>query len=330
MNSKRSVPWYWFGMVMVGLFALGSCAPAAPAPAAPPKEYRFSMGTGGTAGTYYPFGGAISSIWSKYIPGLSVTVEATGGAVENMRLLEKKQVEVALTQNDIADYSYNGTEMFKDKAIKTAALAATYLELIQIVVPADSDIKTGSDIKGKRVTVGPPGSGTEVNARQVLEAAGVTYKDFGKQVNLSYAEAAAQFKDRLIDVWMTTIGAPAPVVQDVGLLRPVRILPITGEWKAAIQKKYPFLVDATVPAKAYRGQDDAVPTVSVVAILVVREDMDSELAYKMTKVLLDKREEIAQAHAKGKDIDPKTITRGITVPFHPGAVKYYKEQGLMK
>ncbi|HHY92270.1 MAG TPA: TAXI family TRAP transporter solute-binding subunit, partial [Firmicutes bacterium] len=165
----------------------------APAPAA--QGTKMILATGGTAGTYYPLGGALAQIWNSKIQGYNVTAQATGASVENLKLLDKKEVELALTQNDIAEYAAKGIEAFKDKPLTSARGVATlYPEVIQIIVPADSPIQSIKDLKGHKVSVGAPGSGNEANARQILETFGLTYKDI-EPFYLSYAESADQFKD---------------------------------------------------------------------------------------------------------------------------------------
>lgn len=305
-------------------------AAAAGAPALT-KEFKMSMATGGTAGTYYPYGGAISSLWSKNIKGVTVTVETTGASVENMRLLSNKQVELAITQNDIVDYAWNSTEMFKDnkdKITNLRAIAALYPELVQwVVVP---EIKSLADMKGKRFIVGPAASGSEANTRQIFEANGMSYKDLSKTLYLSIAESAAAFKDRQVDGWATTGGVPNPGITDVATLREIGMVPIDGDVAKKVTDKHKFYVSAKVPAGSYKGIDKDVPTLAVQACLVGRDDLDPDLVYWLTKTLVEKQAELAQAHAKGKELSKEGMVKGMSIPFHPGAEKYYKEVGLIK
>ena len=306
----------------------GAAQPAAPAAA---KEYQFSMATGGTAGTYYPYGGAIGSLLSNNIKGLTVTAQTTGASVENLRLMGSKQVEMAISQNDIADYAYNGTEFFKDNKITNVrGMAVLYPEYVQIAVPADSNIKSLADLKGKKVSVGPPGSGSEANTREVMDAAGLTYKDFGNAAQLSDAEAAAAFKNRQIDAMEITTGVPASAFQDIGTAMKIRVLPVDGDLAKTLMSKYKFFVPVTIPANTYNGQDQPVQSVAVLSTLLVREDLDTDLVYNMTKTLFEKQPELAQAHAKGKLLTLQSAVTGLTVPWHPGAEKYYKEVGAIK
>jgi len=304
--------------------------PAPPTPTPPPKAVKLSLATGGTAGTYYPLGGAMANLWSQNIPGLSVTAESTGASVENIRLLDKKSADLALTQNDIADYAMKGIEMFKDKAITVHAIAAIYPEFIQIMVGADSGINSLTDLKGKRVVVGAPGSGTEANARMILEAVGITYKDLAKVHLVPFAEAAAAFKDRQIDAAFFTAGIPNSAIQDVATLQAIKILPISGDVAKAVKAKNPFFTSVTIPANTYKGQTTDVETLAVLATLVARPDLDENLVYNLTKVLFEKQADLAKAHAKGKELDKNKATQGITIPLHKGAEKYYREIGVIK
>ena len=293
------------------------------------KEYKMSMATGGTAGTYYPYGGAIAGLWGKNLKGVTVTVEATGGSVENMRRLASKEVELAFTQNDIADYAYKGTEMFKDnKVTNFRSLAALYPEVLQWVVTPD--IKSVADLKGKAFVVGAAGSGTEVNTRQVLESNGMSYKDLGKVLNLSFAEAATAMKDRQVQGFAVTGGVPTAAITDAAASTSIALLPIDGDFAKNTLDKNRFMVSAKIPANSYKGQTTDVNTVAVLSTLVVREDLDNDLVYWLTKTLFDKQAELAAAHAKGKELSKDTAIKGLTVPLHPGAEKYYKEIGLIK
>jgi len=302
-------------------------APAASVPALT-KEYKMSMATGGTAGTYYPYGGAIAGLWSKYLKGVTVTAETTGASVENIRLLGNKQVELALIQNDIADYAYNGTEMFKEKTNNFKAVAMLYPELVQWTVTPD--IKSFADLKGKRIVVGPAASGSEANTRQIVEANGMTYKDFSKALFLSNAEAAAAMKDRQVDGFFVTSGAPLSAITDVTTAMDINILPIDGDVAKKVMDRYKFFVTTKIPGGTYKGLPNDIPTIAVQSCLVARDDLDPDLVYWLTKTLIEKQPELAQAHAKGKDLSKESAVKGVTIPWHPGAEKYYKEIGVLK
>ncbi len=271
----------------------------------------------------------MANIWTQ--AGVaSVTAESSGASVENIRLLASKKADLALVQNDVADFALNGIELFKDGAIKTSGIAILYPELIQIVASGDSGIKTLTDLKGKRVGIGAAGSGTEADFRLMLDAVGMTYKDLGAAQYLSFAESAQAFKDRKIDAAVVVAGIPNPAIQDITTLQDITIVPVAGDLADKIKSKYKFFAKTTIPANTYKGQAQAVDTVAVLATLVCRTDLDTELVYKLTKTLFDKQPELAQAHAKGKELSKDKALDGLTVPLHPGAEKYYKEAGILK
>src|SRR4030043_851781 len=189
---------------------------------------KLILATGGTAGTYYPFGGAMAKIWNSKIPGMNVTAQATGASVENIRLINKKEVELALVQSDTIDFAFNAKEAFKERLTKMNAIAVLYPEVIQIVVRGNTKIKSFADLKGVKMGVGAPGSGTEANFRQLLEASGMK-KDDVKAQYLSFAESAEQFQDKHIDAFIVTAGIPNAAIMDISTQHNVRILDISGD-----------------------------------------------------------------------------------------------------
>lgn len=286
------------------------------------------LATGGTGGTYYPLGGGMSKVWKDNVPGVNVTAQSTGASVANIRLLGKGEVDLALIQNDVADYGRNGLESFAEKSEKYTnytAIAALYPEVVQFVVRADSSIQTIADLKGKRIVVGAAASGTELVARQILKAYGLDYKD-KKDVEPLYqgfAEGATALKDKQADCLVIVSGIPNASLADVQTATNIRLLPIET---AKVQKDYKFYVKHTVPGGTYKGVDKAVDVVALLAILVVREDANSDMVYQMTKFLFEKKDDIG--HAKAKEFDVKKAAEGITIPFHPGAAKYLTEKGV--
>jgi TRAP transporter TAXI family solute receptor len=292
-------------------------------------EVKLILATGGTAGTYYPFGGAMAKIWGSKIPGMNVTAQATGASIENIRLMNKDEVELALVQSDTIDWAYYGKEAFKEKITKMAAIAVLYPEIVQIVVRGDIPAKTFGDLKGMKVGVGAPGSGTEANFRQLLEVYDMK-KDDVKGQYLSYAESAEQFKDKHIDSFFLTAGVPNSAIMDVANTRPIKLVGIEDAIVAKITQKYPFLAPAKIPANTYKGQTEEVKTVAVMAVLIALPSVKEDVIYNITKALIENQPELASAHGKGKELSLQTATKGVSIPFHPGAVKYYKEKGVMK
>jgi TRAP transporter TAXI family solute receptor len=297
--------------------------------AAQAEDVKLILATGGTAGTYYPFGGSIAKIWNSKIPGMNVTAQATGASAENVRLVNKKEAELALVQSDTVDFAFNAKETFKEKLSNMNAIAVLYPEIIQLVVRADSPAKSFGDLKGMKMGVGAPGSGTEANFRQLLDVYGLTKDDINAQY-LSFSESAEQFKDKHIDAFIVTAGIPNAAIMDITTQHAVRLLNVGEDMVQKLMQKYPFLSPAKVPANTYTGQEADVATVAVNAVLIVNSEIKEDVVYNLTKVLFENQAELAAAHAKGKELNVQAAVKGVSIPFHPGAVKYYKEKGLMK
>lgn len=297
--------------------------------AAQAADVKLILATGGTAGTYYPFGGAMAKIWNSKIPGMNVTAQTTGASAENIRLINKKEAELALVQSDTLDFAFKGAEVFKEKLTGMSAIAVLYPEIIQVVVRADSTVKSFSDLKGMKIGVGAPGSGTEANFRQLLDAYGMRKEDVKAQY-LSFAESADQFKDKHIDAFIVTAGIPNSAIMDISTQHNIRLLDIPAEVVAKLTQKYPFLSPARVPANTYKGIAVDVNTVAVNAVLIASNDLKEDVVYNLTKALFENQAELASAHAKGRELSLQSAVKGVSIPFHPGALKYYKEKGAMK
>jgi hypothetical protein len=295
------------------------------APDSKPVEKKFvNIATGGTAGTYYPLGGAIAEILNKNVPGVNASAQSTGASVANINLLKDGKVEMALVQNDITFYAVKGQEMFKDKAVPNLrGIATLYNETVQILTVEKTGIKSIADIKGKRVAVGAAGSGTEANARQILEAFGITYNDIKAQY-LSFGEAASGLKDGNVDVAFVTAGFPTAAIQDIAAQHKVVLLPVDADKADALIKKYPFYAKVTIPGNTYPGQTANVSAVAVKAMLVVTDKMDADLAFNITKAIYDNTERMKAAHSVGKEITKESAKQGMSVELHAGAAKFFK------
>jgi TRAP transporter TAXI family solute receptor len=311
-----------FGVCIAVLLVIGAAAAVQAAD-------NLVMATGGTAGTYYPFGGAMAKIWNSKIKDMNVTAQTSGAAAENVRLINKKEVELALTQSDTLDFAFNAKEAFKEPLKDMSAIAVLYPEVVQVVVRADSPIKSFADLKGKKVGVGAPGSGTEANFRQLLDAYGMKKEDVNAQY-LSFSESAEAFKDKHIDAFVATSAIPNAGVMDVATQNEIRILDIPADMAEKLMQKYPFLTPAKVPANTYRGQSAEASTVAMNAVLIAGNQLKEDMVYSLTKTLFENQADLASAHAKGKELNIQNAVKGVSIPFHPGAVKYYKEKGVMK
>jgi len=311
-------------ILLIACFMVAGLATAAVA-----ADVKMVLATGGTAGTYYPFGGGMAKIWNSKIPGMNVTAQATGASVENVRLVNRGEAELAIVQSDTIDFAFNAKEAFKEKLTKMAVLAVLYPEVIQVVVRGDSKIDSFADLKGKKVGVGAPGSGTEANFRQLSDGYGLKKEDVKAQY-LSFSESAEQFKDKHIDAFVVTAGIPNAAIMDIGSQHNINIINIADDKAAVIVKKYPFLSPFTIPANTYKNQTKPVKTIAVNAVLIASTSVKNDVAYQIVKTLFENQKELAATHAKGKELNLKTASTGVSIPFHPGAVKYYKEKGLMK
>ena len=282
-----------------------------------------NIGTGGTAGTYYPIGGAIAEVLNKEIPGMSASAQSTGASVANINMLGDGEIDLATVQNDIAYYAAHGTEMFQDKKVDgLQGIASLYPETCQFVTLESSGIKSLAELKGKRIAVGAVGSGVEANVRQILAAYGVTYSDIDAQY-LSFAEGASALKDGNVDVAVLTAGYPTASVQDIAAQNPVRLLPVEGKAADALIAQYPFYTKTVIPAGTYAGFDEEVPSVAVMAMLVAGPTVNDDLGYCITKAIFSNLDRLQAAHAVGKQIAKDTAKTGMSLPMNAGAEKYF-------
>ena len=290
------------------------------------QQQYVNIATGGTAGTYFPLGGAFAEIWNKNIKGVNATAQSTGASTANVNMLKEGKVEVIFVQNDIVYYASTGTEMFKDaKYEEIRGLVTLYPETIQIVARADKGIATIADLKGKKIAVGAAGSGTVANARQILEAADITFDDIKVQY-LSFAEAANNLKDGNIDAAFLTAGYPTAAVQDIAAQTNIVIVQIDDAFADKIIQKYPFYTKQTIAANAYNGVTTASKTVAVKAMLAVSSKMKDDLAYQLVKTLYANTDKIKASHKVGEQITKATGKDGMPIKLHPGAEKAFGEK----
>ncbi len=298
------------------------------APGAKAQQF-INVLTGGTSGVYYPLGVAIGKIYSDRIPNVKTQVQATKASVENLILLQQGRGEIAFTLGDSLKAAWEGDEEagFKTKMDKLRTIGAIYPNYIQIVATADSGIKTLADLKGKSLSVGAPKSGTELNSRAILAAAGMTYKDIGKVEYLPFAESVDLMKNRQLAATLQSAGLGVASLKDLSTSTEITVVSVP---KATVDKIGPPFVAVTIPANTYTGQDKDVPTAAVINYLVTSSAVSDDLAYQMTKLVYESLPELANSHAAGKEIKLETAANGSPVPLHPGAIRYYKEKGLIK
>lgn len=309
--------------VLSAALVLASCGKSA-------SKKDYILATGGTSGTYYPFGGAIANIWNTKVANMNVTAQATGASAENLRLINKGEAEYAIVQNDVMDYAYNGTDLFAgEKLTNIATIGTLYPEVVQIAASKSSGIKTVADLKGKRVSVGDAGSGVEFNAKQILEGVGLSFDDIKKN-NLSFKESAEAIQNGTLDACFITAGVPNSALQELAFTAGLVLVPVTEADAAKIMSKYGYYTLTSIPGETYKGTDSDTAALAIKATLAVNAKLDEATVYEMTKALFENVTELANAHAKGKDVSAESAVTGVSVPLHAGAAKYFKEAGALK
>jgi len=285
------------------------------------------VATGGTGGPYNIIGANIAELFNGNIKNIQASASVTNASNVNVGLLQDKKADVAMAMNDVVYYAYSATEMFSDKKHDNlAGIAALYPNYVQVFVRADSGIQSISDLKGKRVGVGAANSGSEVNARQILEAYGMTYDDIRADY-LSYAESAEGMKNGTVDAAFLTSGLPNSSLMELATTNNIRFLPIDADKITELAKDYPFYFPIDLPPDTYRGQTAALPTAAVTTLLVVRKDLSEDLVYNMTKAVFDNLDKLGNAHSAAKLISLDEVRNGMPIPLHPGAEKYFTEKG---
>jgi uncharacterized protein len=285
--------------------------------------------TGGTSGVYYPLGKALSAIYGKALPDAKVTVQATQGSVQNLNLLQAGRGEVAFALADSVGLAWKGEANvgFASKLGKLRTIAAIYPNYIQIVATKDSGIETLADLRGMRVSVGAPRSGTEVNARRVFQAAGLSY-DMMLVEYLPFGESVELMKNRQIDATLQSAGLGVASIRDLASSVPIAIVPVPPKIIAMIGD--PAYLSKPIPAGTYQGQDREAMTAAVNNLLMTREGVPADVVYTMTKGMFENVAELIAAHAAAKGISLKHASQGSPVPLHPGAERYYREKGVLK
>jgi len=303
-------------------------------PATAQQRTFIAIATGGTAGVYFPLGAALAELWTGKVANVQATAQTSGASVANIRLLQRGDVAVAFVQNDITYYAFYGTEMFKDYVANKVqpvanlrGMAMLYPESIQVVTLRSKQFQTIADLRGKRIAVGAPGSGTEVNARQILRAFELGYYNTRPDF-LNFAEAADQLKDGVVDAVFITAGFPTAAVVDIAANRDIKILPVPRDIVDLLRETYPYYTHVTIPANTYKGQTEPVDTVAVMAMLVTRQEVEEPLIYSLTAALWDNTDRLRTAHARGRDVTTASARRGMPITMHAGALRYYRERGI--
>ncbi len=310
-------------LCIAGAALIAGCGDSGSSAGGGGKQF-LNIATGGTAGTYYPLGGALAELLNQNIKGMNASAQSTGASVANVNMLKDGSVDIAFIQNDIAYYAANGKEMFKDNKVENIrGIAALYPETVQFVTTADKGIKSIADLKGKKVAVGASGSGAEANARQILGAYGLTYDDIDVQY-LSFGEAADALKDGNVDVGVVVAGFPTAAIQDLAANKSAALVNIDAEHADKLMKQYPYFTKITVPKGTYPGQEEDVNTVAVKCVIVTTDKLSDDLGEQIVKAIYEHLDRMKAAHAVGKYITKDTALEGMSIKMNAGAEKYLK------
>ncbi len=284
--------------------------------------------TGGQSGVYYPLGVAIESLVAKNVPDATPSTQSTKASVENLNLLQDGKGELAFALGDSVALAWEGNAEagFKAKLDKLRAVGAIYPNYVQIVASKDSGIATLADLRGKRLSVGAPRSGTELNARAILGAAGLTYDDLGKVEYLPFAESVELIKNRQLDATLQSAGLGVASIRDLAASVDIVVVAVPADIVEKVGAPY---FATTIPAGTYQGQEADVATAAVPNFLVTRADLSDDLVYAMTKAIFDNLDAMVAAHAAAKQMTVEGATANLPIPLHPGAEKYFKEKGVM-
>ena len=288
---------------------------------------KMTMGTGGTAGTYYGYGNILGQ-YIKNHAGIEVTAVPTDGSKANIQGIAAGDYQLGTVQSDVMSYAWEGTRSFeKDGKVDSfRVVAGLYAEAVQLVT-MDPNIKSVKDLKGKKVSIGAPGSGVYFNAMDVLAAAGLSEEDIQPQYQ-SFGDSADALKDGKIDAAFVVAGAPTPAITELCISKQAYLVPIDGDVAKKMMESCPFYTTYTIPAKTYNGQEQDVTTVTVKATLIVSASASEDDVYKLTKAIFENVSAITAENAKGAELSLENATTGMTAPFHAGAAKYFAEKNI--
>ena len=309
------------GMLLATTMVLGMTS------AAMAKE-SLTLGTGGTTGTYYAVGGVMATVLNPILENSDLTVTSTGASKANIQLVDVGDADLAIVQNDVLYYAYTGTDLFEEEgAYETfSSVAGLYDETVQMVT-CDPSIASVADLKGKTVSVGDAGSGVEFNAKQILAAYDLSFDDINV-VNASFGDSADSLKDGKIDAAFIVAGAPTTAVVDLATTKDISLVQLDAEHIEALQSDYDFYTETVIPGGTYDGQEEDATTVSVRATLIASNEVSEDAVYELLKAMFDNKDDLVAGHAKFEYLDAEEAVKGISVPFHAGAKKYFEEQGI--
>lgn len=305
----------------------GSTATPSAAPAKPAAPSKYTMVTGSTGGTYYALGGAMANTWNAHLSNIQISCVSSGASVENMNLLQTGEADLGISMNNVADAAWNGNEPFKSKYDNVLSIGVVYHEVYQLIAASSTGAKTIADLKGKRIAIGPVGSGTAGTSEMVFRLSGM---DITKDITAErdgFGDAAAKMQDGHLDASAAVLSVPAASIIEMTTSIDLNYIDIPDDVLEKIQAEAPFYTRLVIPAGTYTNTEDF-NTITCQAALYCRKDMSEDEVYEITKAFYENAAEIASAHTAGRDISLEGALDGITTPLHPGAVKYFKEKGL--
>ena len=315
---------------MLGKFLLAIVAAAFAQPLIAQEKINLAIGTGGTGGVYYPLGGGLANLLSKFVPGMQATAEVTGGSVDNLRLIASGKPYIGFTMADAGQDAYRGEDKFKGGKVPLKTLMVLYPNRMHVATVEGTGINRIAELKGKRVSTGSPGSATEVMAFRVIEALGMDKDRDMRRERLSVAESVAALKDRKIEAFFWVGGLPTGAVSDLANTPNTKIKMVDhAEAVAGMNKKYGQLyVEDTIPKATYRGMDSDNKIATVWNILVAHENLSDQAAYNIVKTIFDKRSDLIVVHNEAENFKLEYQKNAATpIPFHPGAIRYFTERG---
>lgn len=319
MRRKNQFRWWLAVFVTIaGLLFAGAAAA---------RTTFISIGTGGTGGIYYPYGGGVAEIWSKYVPGIKAVAEVTGASVENVKLAHKGETVVGEVMGDVAVAGYQGTSKFKGKKHDILGLAIMYPNLLQVVTLKSSGITDIEQLKGRNISTGSPGSGTNFMAEAVLKALGINKGDY-KDSRLSFTESANALRDGTIEVGFWSVGPGTSSILDLATTHDIRIIAFTPQQTEKILAVNVTYSDVDLGGGVYRGVDQPVPTIGVWNVMICQSTLKTDMVYNLVKALYENNDYLLKIHPSAAYTTPENAVKYCPVPLHPGTIKYLKEKGV--
>jgi len=286
-----------------------------------------SIGTGGTGGIYYPYGGGVAEIWSKYVPGVKAVAEVTGASVENVKLAHKGETVVGEVMGDVAVAGYNGTSKFKGKKHDILSMAIMYPNLLQVVTLKSSGITDIEQIRGRRISSGSPGSGTNFMAETVFKSLGIGKDDY-KDSRLSFTESANALRDGAIEVGVWSVGPGTSSIMDLATTHDIHIIAFTPAQVEKVLAATPTYSGVDLAGGVYRGVDQPVPTIGVWNVMICQESLKTDMVYTLAKALYEHNDYLLKIHPSAAYTTPQNAVKYSPIPLHPGTIKYLKEIGI--